>query len=116
MKELFLNYELSVLAKQHGFVEPCFARYIKKEFRFAALGGVTNFSGEQPNQISAPLFDQIIDWFMDKHKIFATVTYNPKQGFGGLIEYENGDFSLIEYNENKYTILKKIIQKAFEKI
>lgn len=99
MKHLFLNEELSQLAKEKGFNEPCLFGY-KKNGNPTKIDGdlYNNFYtkkelGEPPyffsekvqfdkfveNKIpkfsglcTAPLYQQIIDWFRDNHHIRIT--------------------------------------------
>lgn len=115
MEQLFLNYQLSLLAKEKGFDEPCFARYIKKEFRFAALGGVTNFSKEQAGQISAPLYQQITDWFMEKHLIYVSTTYSKHHGYDGLVDTHQNVY-LIGYKSTQHDAMSAALKVAFELI
>src|SRR5574337_1380245 len=91
MNELFLSYNLSLLMKEIGFDEPCFNYYdndnedIKdKNFYLNKWGcplGITT-SQLRSNKgfdecIAAPLYDQVIQWFIDKHGIEIVSFYNP---------------------------------------
>lgn len=105
IQDLFLTYEMSLIAKEKRFDEPCFARYIKKEFRFAALGGVTNFTKEQPGQISAPLYQQIISWLKKEHKILISELWD---GWDWAKEDEDFSFCLTldEAIKNAFKLIK----------
>ena len=65
MKHLFVHYELALLAKEKGFDEECLA-YWDETFNFW-LGG-SGFSGDK-TLIFAPLYQQLVDWFREKHLI-----------------------------------------------
>lgn len=114
MKELFIPYELSLLAKEYGFDEPCFARYIRKEFRFATLGGMTNFTKEQPpNQLSAPLYQQLIDWFREKHNLEVCSLKEKENVYFGFID---GGISRKQVSQGKsyYEALNKAFEEVFK--
>lgn len=64
MKNLFIPYPLAVLAKEKGFKEKCIATYDvnkKIELHDYSIIGISI--------LSAPLYQQIIDWFREKHDI-----------------------------------------------
>ena len=80
MKHLFAPYELALLAKEKGFDEPCCAEHVNSEIISDQSGlfspftnTLTNHSARQ-NPISAPLYQQLVDWFRDKHDIHLTVS------------------------------------------
>lgn len=92
MKHLFIPYELAVIAKEKGFDEECFAYYDKLE-------KLKDGSVEPPAiaypLTNAPLYQQIADWFREKHNLSIEVNH-----------YKAGWFSdiwLIPYTENKWT-------------
>ncbi len=73
MNNLFLPYELALIAKQKGFNEDCFGGFnAYKELRFDYVGLVNNkqFSMPPQNHVAAPLYQQIIDWFRKKSIYF----------------------------------------------
>lgn len=76
MKHLFVPYELAVKLKEKRFDEYCLAYFeVNKNFRgiwSEEMNPVDNsalFDGE----ISAPLYQQVIDWFDEKHQIIISV-------------------------------------------
>lgn len=98
MKKLFIPYDLSVKLKEKGFQEPCFG-YYNKAFKKDALG----FSFIEKHKFhknsndksfpSAPTYDQVIDWFITKHKIQLKVV---AMDFEGTVKwyYECQDIRL----------------------
>ena len=71
MENLFIPYELAVKLKDKGFDEHCLAYYkLDGEFN---LGG-TYKNSEHGTSISAPLYQQVIDWFRVVHK-YSIETY-----------------------------------------
>lgn len=77
MKEQFVTYEITIKLKEKGFDEPCFGLYNIYEtygqYGIINIGDLhlTNvnrgFKGN--NAIIAPLWQQVIDWFREKHQI-----------------------------------------------
>ncbi len=75
MKELFLPYELSLLAKEFGFDEPCIARYNKGNFELNRLGNwYKHNSGEiEKHYLSAPLYQQMITFLRDRFGLIIEI-------------------------------------------
>ena len=110
MNHLFANYELSLLAKEKGFKDFCFAGYVEintKEFQFmmnSQIDSIDEAIGLGDNLITkAPLYQQLCDWFREKHNIhiLSDVTFDKKNGnwyyYGiytknKLKKYSDGDF------------------------
>ena len=76
MKHLFLPYELALLAKEKGFDERCLAGYIDsltfQLYKDPDMSGWCNRNCSG-GEITAPLYQQIIDWFREKHNLFISV-------------------------------------------
>ncbi len=69
MKHLFLSYNLSLIAKEKGFVEECFAHY--NEYKRLKIDNLVFFG---KGEILAPTYSQIIDWFREKHGLHIRLT------------------------------------------
>jgi hypothetical protein len=117
MNEQFVNYKQSLQLKELGFEEPCFARYIKKEFKYGALGGVTNFTKEYDNQISAPLYQQVFEWFREKYNIDGWVVpcknLDDEKSYTFIIDLLNYIEEMTEYNtynEAEIACINKLIE------
>lgn len=80
MKELFVPYELALLAKEKGFNKRCLGVYNdtnEEKIKFSIdsdgirnddiLGGHHNIQGF--SHTTAPLYQQLVDWFREKHSI-----------------------------------------------
>lgn len=73
MEDLFIPYELALLLKEKGFDEPSFGVWNNIEKRlYIGLEYDTN-QNNMPNGCKAPLYQQIIDWFREKHNIDITI-------------------------------------------
>lgn len=71
MKNLFIPYELAVIAKEKGFKEACFRSWYKAPYDEAVL--TSEFDSMNPNAfVLAPLYQQIIDWLREAHNIHFT--------------------------------------------
>lgn len=69
MKHLFAPYELANKLKEKGFKEDCVASYWNKKLELVnSVGLLINKDGIS-NPITAPLYQQVLDWFREKHKI-----------------------------------------------
>jgi hypothetical protein len=75
MDPLFLNYELSVMAKQAGFDEPCFGCWqlgknivgIYDPAQYNAMGWQTARNSEiGDGWVMAPLYQQMVAWFDER--------------------------------------------------
>lgn len=126
MKELFVPYKLSLLAKEKGFDEPCFGYYNGKGLlRYAGTTDENLRTGgmdteEMRNQslnskyCSAPLYQQLIDWFEIKGYSINVFPIT-KTTYGYAIEFMRTLPN--EYNESDYwenTNTKQIIDQILE--
>lgn len=98
MKHLFVSYEIAKMLKEKGFNEPCLTSYNNE----CNLCSVWNLSDEdieeeelmedtqeslycknstnENDYITAPLYQQVVDWFREKHGLSiwvepATLSY-----------------------------------------
>ncbi len=78
MKEVFLEYELSLLAKQKGFDKPCLAHYSDNGNNFVYNNPPMNYELNSTYKVSAPTYDQLKDWFLQKHNILFIPKYDLK--------------------------------------
>lgn len=86
MNKHFVTYEIALKLKELGFDEECIASYcLFKDKENPELGYAEELYGLVDNQrynsntntifegeISAPLWQQAIEWFVNKHLIFVT--------------------------------------------
>lgn len=134
MKNLFLNYELSLIAKEKGFDCLCLAYYNNHIEGLEKLKGLVlgktfqdhNGETEGDNLIcSAPVHQQITNWFIEKHDIWVNVDWTGrpeildlkprKNSYKGKSLFEiciDGKYGGFEY----YFALNKAIQETFKLI
>jgi hypothetical protein len=78
MKNLFVPYELAVKLKEKGFDEPVLC-YYNREHNLTSNISPKDWHLNLPYSVSedcvkAPIYQQIVDWFLDKHNMYLTVT------------------------------------------
>ncbi len=120
MKNLFIPYELAVIAKEKGFDEPCFGYF--------DIGCQLNIekskSHDQYYQQAclAPTHQQIVDWFREKHGIHIQVDPFNAQKHKRDLNLTVYDFTLFlpkhikleERAENNYETYYSALNKAIE--
>jgi len=125
--DLFVPYELAVKLKEKGFSDECFAKYLTTEipenmFRFNSQGHPMNYnSGEFGRFVSAPLYQQVIDWFRETHRInihadsLGLISY---YGFVGRIGNYSNAKKITEEEKmlTYYEAMTKSIQEALKLI
>jgi len=91
MKHLFVKFTLASKLKKKGFNEPCFGHYENQRKKLVInytnlppvhpmakkrpkMFEVTNMNSELPQwATSAPTYQQVVDWFREKHNIDINV-------------------------------------------
>jgi hypothetical protein len=137
MKELFVPYELALQLKEIGFDEHCLANYFvfgnaraieddkfTKPELFLPDDDVENRAEELNmipyHDVSIPLYDQVIQWFIDKHGIHIHVDF--AIGWGYQLLMIGSAFSFSEEFidnigcENRHQALNAGISKAIQLI
>lgn len=101
MKNLFVPYKIAKELEKHDFSEPCLGVYNNdKELDFGLdaidLPGVIYQKKKSNNKkyseaVFAPVYSQVIDWFLEKHNIFIRIDrkyedFGKFEGYFGYIE------------------------------
>jgi len=118
MKHLFIPYELAVIAKEKGFDEPCLGWYFKKldNKEFILCLGEAHKSNLKNTAILSPLYQQIIDWFREKHKISVEPYSLLKTAKTFHTIYRIQKLVYKGYRDFNYKTLNKAIEEAFKLI
>lgn len=128
MKNLFISYEMSVLAKEKGFDEDCIAYYAydylnSKPNRLQLADRPIKPSKFKQKYMAAPVFQQILDWFRVKHNLAILISIPHDVYWRYSIDGINGNgyYTDSSYKEKKdfedyYEALTTGIQEAFKLI
>ena len=119
MKELFVTYEISKLLKDKGFDEKCLAYYSNMEFcgkdsNLAPndFGGYKYNSAIYENEvISAPTYQQVVDYLRKNHKIIICVFNHVRNPDLYIAHISTIDFDYTSLNY--YDAFTETIKKAF---
>ena len=111
MKHLFVPYELALKLKEKEFNESCFQVY---DSPYSMIPDCE--AGNNSTNVDAPLYQQVQDWFREKHNIHIWVR---KSNNSELFFYRM-DYNL-NYNHNErfntyYEALTKAIEEAIKLI
>ncbi len=131
MQKLFVDYETAKKLKDKGFNCPCLGLFDDKTLDYDGenrMFPLSNFQeGIDSSIVAAPLYQQVIDWFMDEHELCLFIVY--PEGINGKLEGINscyydieikrrygGDvFSIYKFegcSDDYYEALKKAIEYA----
>lgn len=127
MKKQFVTYEIALKLKELGFDEECFGYYSKQHDDSYFLCIYQQEDEYSKERLEAPLWQQVIDWFREKHDIIINIFYEKDvlgwKGynrcyfiitFNTLVTFDSrGEFRNIFYNNSDYT-KETAILKAIE--
>lgn len=68
MNDLFLPYNIALQLKEIGFDEICLNHYIDATEKFRHCP--TDVARPRTPHTDAPLYDQVIEWFIEKHIVY----------------------------------------------
>lgn len=127
MKNLFIPYELAVIAKEKGFNENCLGWYNYKSLEIFGEDSVLDIYAGDDNRPLAPLYQQIVDWLRDKHNTWIDIA--PLEVSAGETTGYRYCYSAINLNTDMdaiddsplgyltyYEALAKAIKEAFKLI
>jgi hypothetical protein len=126
MQHLFVSHQIALLAKEKGFDEPCFAYWndsiLLYQFPKNSWHGYEdieqiNFNVDEED-IAAPLYQQLIDWFREEHKIeIYCLKQIEENEYGGIVGWSGiEEYSTKSCDADYYKALNKAIEEAFELI
>ena len=112
MKHLFLSPELSTLAQEKGFNEPCMMGWNKSgelSLKISSrLGGGSHISWDtHDSHIPAPIYQQIIDWLITKNIVVTQLPRTNPPKWALSLTYEQFDGAYI---------IEEAIKKALKSI
>ena len=93
MQREFVTYEIALKLKELGFDEECFAiffrtilnngrtvNYISDDWESPFYKNRTNSESNSVDIVSAPLWQQVIDWFLKKKHLYIDITFKEVKG------------------------------------
>jgi len=101
MQKEFVPYELALKLKELGFDEPCLGLWNLNNGKYEVdIIGVCKYSKEfKYREVLAPLYQQALRWFREKHGIMHRLT---SYAFGYQIHLDNtADFDF-EFVDRRY--------------
>lgn len=132
MKHLFIPYKLALMLKKKGFDEPCMSYYFPDGgFMEAAEEDDTRFPGDlrfyeysnsEGENIAAPLYQQIVEWFYNKHRMFVEADgyiinsgeHDGCYGFKATIRIAENYKEKILFAQGEFPTREKAWNKAIE--
>ena len=130
MKKYFVPYEIALALREIGFDEPCFTYWVHdgEQITFAtdhnrfgwSMIGFTNSQMDKKHGLcTAPLYDQVIDWFIKKHDIIIYPFYDKSTYYAWLVNLIKGnEYISVSHPKdkfpNRYEALNTGILKAIE--
>ena len=106
MEKQFVPYELELKLKELGFDEECFGFYNNADGNVWIKHLIPDDIKEiYTGDISAPLWQQAFDWFMDNHKLhvmFETVLMSY-----GIVDCRNNDMKIVRFISTEDRFLNK---------
>lgn len=135
LKHMFVSDDIAKKLKEIGFDEPCFAYYSLSHtgdnYGFNVVGEYTHYRDPYSNYVGhglsnselqrnptgrlkqcfvAPLYQQVIDWFAEKHcKYIYAFRYDGKWQYKIDAEHGCDYFSVVEGCSNRYEALTQAI-------
>lgn len=120
MQHLFVSYEIAKQLKDKGFDEPCNAFYQEYAVGKTMYWNFIKYLNYNlnPNRCSAPIHQQVIDWFRDKHGIWIEIETIFFDGTDLYTPFIKGGFKQIELEceGDYYDALNKAIEEALKLI
>jgi hypothetical protein len=101
MIELFVPYDLALLAKEKGFNYKVIATFnADKTIR------LFDYQIERSSALIAPMFQQIVDWLRTKHELYITQEPHKDGQYSFYCQTENG---MIETYGEYYEALNEML-------
>jgi hypothetical protein len=95
LKDLFVPYDLAVMAKEKGFDLPCFAcfgihsqAFFEPDGKLHRNGAMDGFDGYSV-RAAAPTHQQLTDWLREEHKIHLT-NIESRELYSFTVKWHNG--------------------------
>jgi hypothetical protein len=117
INKLFVPYNLAVIAKEKGFDEACISWYWDDIGLYNGLQFGNH--NKDVNRVSAPLYQQLIDWLREKHSLNIPIYYSLANGKYNSYSYCSLDEERetdVVYDTDYYSCLNKALEEVFKLI
>ena len=120
MKHLFVPYEIALQLKEKGFREECFAYYQDNLLEFSSPTfhqkhknsidniGTVHWNMEDIDDVSAPLYQQVIDWLWNNYKILIYPYLIPDKT--NTVMWCSNNSGIIDFWSTKDQAIKAMLQ------
>lgn len=118
MEELFVPHKIAILAKENGYNEKTFKVYDTQ----GAIQEEAVMDILEQEKVNAPLYQQLIDWFRETHKLHIKVqwrTFAVKNCDGYYYDFNDTGKRPQDYHtgsDSYYGTMNIALTKAFELI
>lgn len=123
MKNLFVPYKIALQLKEKGFNEECIGywwdknwmRDTQKEVKEVHHLSLPTNHNKLPSRVSSILYQQVIDWFREKHNIMLELHWQEgTQNYSFCYGYKAGKWFFPKETSNYYQSLNKAIEEALK--
>ena len=113
----FVSYELALKLKEKRFDEPCLASYDEQQVLIIEKRTALEINTLLREWVLAPLYQQVIDWFREKHFIWIHIDGSQHLKIVYVISHSKDLFKKHEQIEySYYEALDKAIEEALKLI
>jgi hypothetical protein len=124
MEKNFVSYAIAKKLKELGFSEFSFAEWVRKDGGEPELilsdSELFPMGYTELETIPAPLYDQVIDWLIEKHELFVSICFNNEMSHEVAWKWNVHDIPIHKINKqstngySKREALDRGILKAIE--
>lgn len=121
MKQKFVPYNIGVKLREKGFNEPCFG-FFNEKHEFQGFVDCWNYNTNSDFKMfpTAPLYQDVVDWFREKHKIIIdvrTMWINKAIGLSEIDSFvPHCNHDIDEEYKDYYEAFNRAIERAIELI
>jgi hypothetical protein len=115
MEKEFVPYEIAFELKELGFDEPCIAQWNDSNGFDGFGGNYRNSYFTYPDQVAAPLYQQVFRWFREKYNYHYEIVLNKNRDLPYTYVVDTPKLYLRSpfhktYEEAQFECLKKLIE------
>lgn len=116
MKKLFVPYDIALTLKEKGFNEQCLDFYSNENNCLFYNDKINEDNIHIGQGLAAPIYQQVVDWFREKHNIIINIDYDSKEYFYIFTFINNDDIRVLDRLSSYYNAYEKAIKEALKLI